>query len=437
MEKQLLLLSSGEETVSHVRKTLEPLKYRITVKNKLSAGLKAMTGSELVLLDMPDSVKALREIKSYCPEATVLVAAEPDQANLALDDGAYHFLKKPIRAHELRSVVKNAQQSISMRSKLDHLRGFGPPKLILGMGASIKNVIRQIKRAASKDISVLIVGENGSGKMLVADAIHRMSARRLETFFVASECSGGGLFEALVGDKKIPGGLLAAEGGIIVYKDLHGLSVDEQKKVAEHMKNGLPLPGDSKADVRVLATTESYKKGWPFSGRFRSIIHLPALRERKEDIAPLAGNFIKETAELLNGDEKTLSSEALKALKGHNWPGNVGELKNTVRRAYLLCRDKVIEPCHISTEDGSTYCTIKDFFDAKLTKYIRELVKVGKSGLYGTVMDEVEKTLIELVLRETGGNQVKTSNTLGITRTTLRTKMRNYGLNGSGSSRKK
>ena len=432
MEKQLLLLSSGEETVSHVRKALEPLKYRITVESKLSSGLKAMNGRELVLLDMPDNVHALREIKSYCPEATVLVAAEPEQAMLALDDGAYHFLKKPIRPHELKNAVKNAAQSISMRSKLDQMKGFGPPKLVMGMGEAMRKVLKQIQRTAAKDIPVLVVGEQGSGKMLFAKTIHRMSSRRLGAFLVANKREDdliGNISERLET-------LIAADGGIIVIKDLHMYPPEEQKKLAHQMKNGMLLPGGEKADVRVVATTESYKKGWPLSGRFRSIISIPPLRQRKEDIPLMAEHFISETAELFGDEEKVISGEAMETLKSHSWPANVSELKNTVRRAYLLCRGQIIEPCHISTDDGSTYCSIKDFFEAKLSKYIKELVRVGNSGLHTSVMEEVEKTLIELVLRETKSNQVRASKALGITRTTLRTKIRNYGLNRTTSDRK-
>ncbi len=431
MEKQLLLLSSGEETVSHVRKTLEPLKYRITVKNRLSTGLRAMNGRELVLLDMPDSVHALREIKSYCPEATVLVAAGSEQAQLALDDGAYHFLKKPIRAHELKSAVRNAAQSISMRNKLDQMKGFGPPRLIMGMGESMRKVLKQVERAAAKDVAVLVVGERGSGKMLVAETIHRMSSRRLGAFIVTNKRESG------ITDGERTDDLIAAEGGVLVIKDLHRYPEDEKGRLSEQMKNGMQLPGGAKADVRVVATTEVYKKGWPLSGRFRSIIHMPPLRERKGDIPLIARHFVSETAGLFGDEGKAISREAMKTLVSHDWPGNVSEMKNTVRRAYLLSRDRVIEPCHISTDDGSTYCSIKDFFDAKLSKYIKELVSVGNSGLHTSVMGEVEKTLIELVLRETGGNQVRAANALGITRTTLRTKIRNYGLNGSPQDKKR
>ncbi len=436
MEKQLLLLSSGEETVSYVRKTLEPLKYCITVKNKLSSGLKAMNGRELVLLDMPNNLHALREIKSYCPEATVLVAAGPEQAQLALDDGAYHFLKKPIKPHELKSAVRHAAQSIFMRSKLDQMKGLGPPRLIMGMGETMRKVLRQIERAAAKDVAVLVVGEQGSGKMLVAETIHRMSSRRIGAFIVANKHKNEKIGNIIV-DREKTDPLIAAEGGVLVINNLHRYPEDDMGRLSEQMKHGMLLPGGAKADVRVVATSEVYKKGWPLSGRFRSIIHMPPLRERKGDIPLIADHFVSETAGLFGDEGKIISDEAMKTLVSHDWPGNVSELKNTVRRAYLLCRGHVIEPCHISTDDGSTYCSIKDFFEAKLSKYIKELVSVGNSGLHTSVMGEVEKTLIELVLRETDGNQVRASNALGITRTTLRTKIRNYGLNGSSQKKRR
>jgi DNA-binding NtrC family response regulator len=393
-----------------------------------------MSGNELVLLDMPNSVEALREIKSYCPDATVLVAADPEQASLAFDDGAYHFLKKPIKSHELKSAVNNALQSISMRTKLEQLKSFGIPKHIIGAGKTMKEVIRQIERTAARDVPVLIVGEQGTGKMVVADTIHRMSSRRLGKL-VFEDCSNKKVIERLQGNNDAQSSIASADGGIVVLKDLHRQDADGQSCIAEHIKNGLPTFDGMSTDVRVMATTANYSKGWPLSGHFRSIINLPPLRQRKEDILALANQFALGAATLLGGKRKEFSPEAIKTLKALDWPGNISELKSTVQRAYLLCRDTVIEPCHISTDDGSTFCSIKDFLDAKLSKHVKNIIRVGDTGLYASVMDEVEKTLIDLVLKETGGNQVKASNALGITRTTLRTKIKNYGLNGSSKGK--
>jgi DNA-binding protein Fis len=106
----------------------------------------------------------------------------------------------------------------------------------------------------------------------------------------------------------------------------------------------------------------------------------------------------------------------------------VGELKATIRRACLLSRGDIIEPNHITHDDGTVYSSVKDFLEAKLSRFIKGMVKLERSGLHESVMNEVEKALIEIVLEETGGNQLRTASVLGITRTTLRTKIKNYGV---------
>jgi DNA-binding NtrC family response regulator len=271
--------------------------------------------------------------------------------------------------------------------------------------------------------------------MLVAEAIHKMSARKHGPYHTAGEYNNDILGDVF-GDEKAPGLVFGAEGGTLLVKALHRLEHGEKEELASFLKRGMPGPEGTRTDTRVIASTEPYKKGWPFSGCFRTILNLPPLRERREDIKPLAEHFLQESVQMFATEAKGFSPDALKALKAHKWPGNVGELKNAVRRACLLSRGDLIEPQHITT-DGTTFCTIKDFLETKLTRYIKDLIRLEESGLHKTVMSEVEKSLIELVLKETGGNQVKAAKTMGITRTTLRSKIKSFGLNGHPQKRKK
>ena len=168
MERHLILLSSAQDTVAQVRGVLEPLKYKITVKNRLSSGLNAIAGEELVLLDLPDGVGALKEIKSYCPEATVLVTADRKDVGQAMNEGAYLCLEKPLEPSSIRAAVRNATDSIALKGEVERLSNNSGPRLVLGASEKTQRALGRIKDVAPKTPALLIKGERGTGNVLIA-----------------------------------------------------------------------------------------------------------------------------------------------------------------------------------------------------------------------------------------------------------------------------
>jgi DNA-binding NtrC family response regulator len=189
-----------------------------------------------------------------------------------------------------------------------------------------------------------------------------------------------------------------------------------------------------KADVRIIGATNRDLSDAVSKGNFREDLYyrfnvvqikLPPLRERKEDIPLLLKNFLREADEKLETGEKELSKDARTAILKHDWPGNVRELENVIKRACILSAGTVIEKRDLLI-DEDTSRSIKDFLEEKLRRYLKDMTKVTNFRLYDTVLSEVEKALISIVLRETSGNQLKTAKVLGINRNTLRTKIKEY-----------
>ena len=188
------------------------------------------------------------------------------------------------------------------------------------------------------------------------------------------------------------------------------------------------------ADVRIIGATNKNLTDEVSKGHFREDLYyrfnvvqikLPPLRDRKEDLPLLIKNFLRDTAEKLETGQKSLSKDAKAALIRYDWPGNVRELENVIKRACVLSTGSVIEKRDLLIEEDNSY-SIKDFLEEKLKRYLKDMTKVTNFNLYDTVLSEVEKALITIVLGETKGNQLKTAKVLGINRNTLRAKIREY-----------
>jgi DNA-binding NtrC family response regulator len=429
MNKRILVISSSNETVSSVKDALLPLGYKVSSKQRLALGVKAMRGDELVLLDLPESENSLREIKSYHPEAVILLLGGRGCHGKAAEEGAYDCLERPLDAPRLKVVARNAIHYMFLKEELERRMRSETPKLILGTNIKMMKALKQAERLSSKDSTLLIMGERGTGKELVAKAMH-LGSYRASRPFITVDASGDNLDMQLFGTSSAPGALMMAEGGTVFLKEIIGIEESEDERVLMFLREGKFMPhgsaGPVKADARVICSVNGTGLAPRFLRSFPSVVKLPSLRERPEDILPLAEQFLSESAELFNTGSMKLSKEASRALLKHGWPGNVGELKNAMRRACLLARDSRVDVRHLALEGGIPYYSVKEFLEGKLKKYIKNMAKLRNSGLHNTVISEVEKSLIELVLEETGGNQLKAAAALGINRTTLRTKIKNY-----------
>lgn len=460
MEKEVLIIDDDEAITWVVKKALEPLGYKVVARSRLSSGLKAVTGGlQLVLLDivLPDGngLEALREIRSSFPDAMVIMITAHGRMEStveAMREGAYDYIEKPFDVEELKINVEKAFRDIEVREELSNLRSAtaeAEEPQIVGRSPKMLKVFKEIGRVASKDITVLIVGESGTGKELVAKAIHHNSNRRTGPFVAINAASiPKDLLEAelfgwekgaFTGAKeKHEGKIESARGGTLFLDEISELNLNLQAKLLRFMQDRKfsPLGSNTvmEGNVRILGATNKDLKEAITKGLFREDLYyrfnvvqikLPPLAERREDIIPLAKHFLKDAEKKFETGKKELSREAKDLLLKYPWPGNVREIENAIKRACVLSNGTLIERRDLPLEEGNSF-SIQDFLEEKLKRYLKEMTKLEKCNLYESVVSEVEKALIKIVLNETGGNQLKASKTLGINRNTLRAKIREY-----------
>lgn len=459
-DKQVLIIDDDESITWVVKKALEPAGYKVTSRPRLSSGLRAVKGGfQLVLLDivLPDGsgLDGLKEIRSSYPDAVVIMVTahgKMESTVEAMKEGAYDYVEKPFDIEELKIIVDKAFRDMAVREELNSLRSAtaeAEEPQIIGRSSRMLKVFKDIGRVASKDITVLVTGESGTGKELVAKAMHYNSKRRSGPFVAINSASiPKDLMEAeLFGWEKGAftgardshiGKIESAKGGTLFLDEISELDANLQAKLLRFMQDRKFSPLGSnrvvEGDVRIIGATNKDLKDAVGRGTFREDLYyrfnvvqikLPPLRERREDVSPLSKHFLADAVKRFETGKKELSKEAKDLLLKYNWPGNVRELENAIRRACVLSNGAVIEKRDLLLEEASSF-TIEEFLEDKLKRYLKEMTKLENCNLYETVISEVEKALINIVMKETGGNQLKAAKTLGINRNTLRTKIREY-----------
>jgi two-component system, NtrC family, nitrogen regulation response regulator GlnG len=329
------------------------------------------------------------------------------------------------------------------RERLTH------PPYIMGKSPKILAVFREIRRVASKNLPVLISGESGTYKELVARAIHDNSPRQESPFiavnlssiperFALAELFGGEKGTDTGAHERKVGRIREANGGTLFLYEISDLDGDTQEMLLSFLQSNecRTRPGDSAAasNVRMISSTSKNLKEGMSNGHLRkdlcdllSVAHIkiPPLRDRGEDILPIARYFLKEAVTKFETGPKEFSKEAKDFLVDYEWPGNIRELENTVRKAVILSSDSVIGKKDLLVSDVGS-CSIEEFLEEKLKRYLKEMMKLERCNLYETVLSEVEKSLIHIILKETGGNQLRAAKALGINRNTLRAKIKEY-----------
>jgi len=360
-----------------------------------------------------------------------------DTAVEALQRGASDYLTKPVDIHRLRKILDKARSTKELRSQVGELRRelrrlgrFGP---IIGGSASMQRVYDLITRVGPTRSTVLVTGETGVGKELVARMVHELSSRSGGSF-VAINCGAvpGSLIESeLFGhergsftgaERRREGILRQADGGTLFLDEITEMPIELQVKLLRVLETGTFTPvGSDQAvhtDLRVIAATNRDPEKAVEDGKLRHDllyrlnvfpIEVPGLRERPEDIELLATHFLAE----LNGSSgtsKRLSDAAVERLRTHPWPGNVRELKNAIERAYILAGE-VIEPGHVPLKDGRL-------------PYEGPLLRVS----IGSSLEDAERRLILATLDHTRGQKRSAARVLGISVKTLYNRLKAYGL---------
>jgi two-component system nitrogen regulation response regulator GlnG len=320
----------------------------------------------------------------------------------------------------------------------------------------MQDVYKTIGRIAGSDVTVLLRGDSGTGKELVARAVHHYS-RRAGRPFVAVSCAAipGTLLESeLFGhergaftdakERKL-GKLELAHGGTFYLDEVGDMPLELQAKLLRALQERtIERIGGREPihiDVRVLAATNRDLEALMKDGRFREdlyyrlnvvTVNLPPLRERRRDIPLLVEHFLaKHGGEL---GERGIAPDALDRLVGYEWPGNVRELENVIQRAMVMATGGVILPEHLpigpvsAAASVAVDATLEEIIERKLLECVRGLRQHASAHLYDLMIGLVEKPLLRAVLRETGGNQVRAAQILGINRNTLRKKLTEHGI---------
>jgi two-component system nitrogen regulation response regulator GlnG len=320
----------------------------------------------------------------------------------------------------------------------------------------MQEIYKTIGRIAGSDVTVLLRGESGTGKELVARAIHHYS-RRAGRPFVAVSCAAipGTLLESeLFGhergaftdakERKL-GKFELAHGGTLFLDEVGDMPPELQTKLLRALQErSFERVGGQepiRVDVRILAATNRDLEALIKEGKFREDLYyrlnvvelyLPPLRERRRDIPLLVDHFLATYADPLG--QRIVAPEALDRLVGYEWPGNVRELENVIQRAIVMATGGVIVPEHLpigavsAAASVAIDATLEDIIERRLLDCVRGLREHANANLYDLMMALVEKPLFRAVLRETGGNQVRAAQLLGINRNTLRKKLKEHGI---------
>lgn len=412
---------------------------------------------DLVFLDMnlgaTSGLDVLREMKEVDPEVLVIIITgfgTVENAVEAIKMGAYDYIKKPFRADAIRLIVRLALETQHLRREVRQLRRESKdPNLLdetemVGSSQELLQVSHQVREVAKHEAAtVLITGESGTGKELVAQAIHNLSPRK-EKPFVEINCGSlpfnlleselfGHERGAFTDAKSRKTGLFEeANGGTIFLDEIGEMDLNLQVKLLRVLEDRkirrLGGTRNIEIDVRVIAATNRDVKIAIDEKVFREDlyyrlnvfpIHIPPLRERREDVLPLLDFFIQRFSRDFNKKIREVSRDALDLFKRYSWPGNVRELRNVIERICIMQNETVIQPEHLPTEiwGGSPVTESAMTFE------------IPSEGIaLEDVIGDIEKQYIEKALEISGGNVAKTSRILNVPRGTLRYKLGKYGL---------
>lgn len=422
-----------------------------TASNGVEALDKVVTWSPTIVitdLKMPrmGGMELIERLESQ-PQtlAVVVVTAQGtiDSAVRAMRMGAYDYITKPIDFNRLRTILQNASERREdklekevMRRKL---RDTGSLGALVGSSRKMQEIFRLIEMVAPSTASVLITGASGTGKELVARTIHELSPRRNRPFIaincaaipetlIESEIFGHekGAFTGAL--ERRTGCFELAEGGTLLLDEIGEMPVATQAKLLRVLEDRklrrLGSKVETTVDVRVLAATNKLPEEAVAKGELRNDlyyrlnvfnIHMPLLREHKEDLQELAQSLLSEMSQKHGRKVATISDAVLHAFQNYSWPGNVRELRNTLERAVIVCEGPVIETRHLPPGFGQ--------MTARPAVNDPDAVRLG----VGTTVEEAERLLILKTLEATSNNKTRAAEILGISLKTLHNKLKEYG----------
>ena len=464
-----VLVIDDEPFIRHAfRKAFEDTELAVRTAGDAAEGMEILARDRpyAVVLDinLPDRSGLdvfgdIRRLDARIPVILITGHGTTETAIEAMKLGAFDYLLKPLDVAQVRALVTRAYE-VGRLARVpaltpDEPPAPGPADVLVGRSSAMQEVYKAIGRVAPQDVTALILGESGTGKELVARAIYQHS-RRANGPFLAVNCAAipETLLESeLFGHEK--GAFTGADRMRIgVFEQCHGgtLFLDEigdmtpltQAKILRVLQDGRfeRVGGNEtiRADVRIIAATNRDLPEMVAAGEFRGDLYyrlgvftitLPPLRDRLADLPGLVEHFLSRFSPELGKEAYRASPEAMELLLGHTWPGNLRELQGVLKQALLRAQGPVLLPEFLpatirvgaTTGGGDPPPEAVDW-----EGFLEERLRAGTQDLYAEAMELIERSLVTRVLRQTGGNQAQAAKILGITRGSLRTKIRTLGL---------
>lgn len=467
----LLVIDDEASIRFSIEQVFDGPEVRVVGADTAEAGLRlaAEESPDVILLDIRlgerSGLDVFRDLRKSDPRALVVFITgfgTTETAIEAMKLGAYDYLVKPLDVVQLQQVVSQAFEI----SRLMHVptivedgnRFEEQPDRLIGSGTAMQVVCKQIGRVAPQDVNVLILGESGTGKELVARAIYYHS-RRNRAPFLAINCAAipDSLLEselfghergAFTGaDRRRIGKFEQCQGGTILLDEVGDMAPGTQAKILRLLQEGrFERVGGNEtisADVRVLAATNQDLDALIERGRFRKdlyyrlrgvTIHLPPLRERREDIAELAHYFLFRFNRQLGTAVQSISQDAMDRLENYRWPGNVRELQSVIREALIVSAGPTILPEFLpaelqpeSTADAEPE-TASGALPAvdweNLSKSVENAIASGETDVYRGAREQFDRLLVWRAMEQANGNQNRAAEILGLSRVTLRARLR-------------
>jgi len=456
---RVLIIDDERPVLMTLEALLKRHGYQVETAPTAAQGLKVLKSKSptLVLLDLrlpdADGLEMLDRIKTELPKVQVIILTAHDSLHNAIESmkrGAYHFISKPYAPEELLSLVEKALETQFLLREAKELRektvqlekrleiAEARPTAIF-KSKPMQEIEELIDAMAPSDANVLIVGESGVGKEVIANAIHARS-RRSGQPVVKLNCAAfpqtmieGELFGYVKGAftgamQDFPGMIGAADGGTLFLDEISDMPADLQTRFLRVLQEREYRPLGStqtmKADFRAIASTNRPIPQALAENRLRSDLYyrlntfqieVPPLRKRKEDIPPLIAQFVKQFSQQLGKAEPEVSPDAFQKLLDYSWPGNVRELQNAIEYAVVLAREGMIGVKELPTE-------------IQLPPELQQAERsaLPRSGVQ--TLDDLERTAILQALAECRGNKKKAAELLGIQRPTLYNKMKRYAI---------
>ncbi len=445
----ILIIDDEKSIRKTLREILEYENYKVEEAGDGSEGLNLLKANQydVVLLDikMPkmDGMEALEKIRVLYPDLPVIMVSGHGTLETAVEavkKGAYDYVAKPMDLNRMLITVRNALDKTNLITEAKVLkRKVSKTRVILGKSPSIKKINDKIEKVAPTDARVLITGENGTGKELVARWIHEKSNRHegpivevncaaIPAELIESELFGHekGAFTSAI--KQRIGKFEQASGGTLFMDEIGDMSLSAQAKVLRVLqeKKITRVGGEKEIaiDVRVIAATNKDLHAEIAKGTFREdlyhrlgviLIHVPTLNERKDDIPILANQFVQEICEEYGIPKKVITPKAIQEMQNMHWSGNIRELHNVLERLVILSDAKITE------EEVLTYAVahhVRDPFEAIFNTHER----------FQDFKDYMEKQFIEFKLKKNVWNVSKTADEIDIQRSHLYNKIEKYSL---------